>query len=518
MERTTKPDWPLLLLLMACFLGALVRLMPALAVHFPLNDGGMFYGMAQELQTSRYALPVTTAYNGLGLPYAYPPFGIYVASFLADFVDIPWLDVFLWLPPFISILAIPVFYLPARSLLDDRLRASLATLFFALAPGRYDWHVMGGGITRSFGMLFLLLGIYFVIRLFRGGNWKMALPSILFCSLAILSHPEVGLQTAGLCAVLWLFFGRTRRGLVHAFLVVLGVCLLTLPWWGMVVTRHGLTPFLSAVQTGQHFTVSWPALLVDIFSTSEFLPILFVLRLAGLVYAFWKRQFVLILLVFIPALVDPRSAATIAHLFLSMLAAMTFLDVIPMLIGRLRGVAPNSILDSRAGSMVFFFLVFTLFVECGLLNFRLINSTLTVEERAAMTWVQENLAPGQDFLLLTGRQYSMSDPVQEWFPVLAGGHSQTTLQGLEWILGAGFTARLDDLAGLQACSDLACLDAWSIRTGLAYDYIWLSVPSLQENVQMSDLADSVRSSGQFTVLYQKTTPFGTIIIYKKTGE
>ncbi len=93
-----------------------------------------------------------------------------------------------------------------------------------------------------------------------------------------------------------------------------------------------------------------------------------------------------------------------------------------------------------------------LFIECGLSNFRLINTTLTPGEREAMTWLRENLPPGEDFLIITGRTYSMSDPVQEWFPALSGHHSQTTLQGLEWTLGAGFEARLEDLADLQACT------------------------------------------------------------------
>jgi hypothetical protein len=55
-----QPDWPALLLFTAILLGGLVRFMPALVTHFPINDGGMFYTMTQELSSNGYALPATT--------------------------------------------------------------------------------------------------------------------------------------------------------------------------------------------------------------------------------------------------------------------------------------------------------------------------------------------------------------------------------------------------------------------------------------------------------------------------
>jgi hypothetical protein len=471
-----QSDWPALLLFIAILFGGLVRFMPAVLTHFPINDGGMFYTMTRELSLNGYALPVTTAYNGFDLPYAYPPLGFYLASFLADFGRVPLIEVFLWLPPFLATLAIPAFYRLARALLTDNLRASLAALFFAITPGSYDWHIMGGGITRAAGMLFSLLAAFYVLRLFQKSGLRGEshfVFAILFCSLAVLSHPEVGLQTAGLCAILWLFFGRTWLSTLHAFLISMGVLLLTAPWWGTVIAAHGLTPFLSAVQTGQHTSVAWLSLLTGLFTSGEFLPLLLILRVAGFFYALWKREYFLVVILFTPALVDPRSATFIANLSLGMLAAFGFLDVVPALNLKLRGVEMKQVLNYRAGAIALLILALTLFIECGLLNFRLVNTTLTADERATITWIRENLPPDQDFLLITGRQYSMSDPVQEWFPTLGGQHSQTTLQGLEWTLAGQFEARLNNLVFLQFCADIACVEAWSARTGLGYNYIWL---------------------------------------------
>jgi hypothetical protein len=513
-----QPDWPALLLLIAVFFGGLARFMPALIARFPLNDGGMFYTMAQELSANGYVLPATTSYNGLDLPYAYPPLGIYLASLLADVGRIPLLEVFLWLPPFLSLLAIPAFYLFARALLADKLRASLAALFFALTPGSYDWHLMGGGVTRALGFLFLLLAAFSVLRFFKEANYRLLPPAILLCSLAVLSHPEVGLQTAGVCAILWLFLGRTRRGALGAFLISLGVTFLTAPWWGTVLSQHGLAPFLSALQTGQHTTINWPYLFFGLFRSDEFIPLLLFLRLAGLVYAIWKREYLLLSLLLVPALLDPRSAASIALLAFSLMSALGFLDLLPTT-KKLYGGELRPVLTYRLGAGTLLLVAFVLFVECGLLNFRLVNTTLTADERSVMGWLADNIPPHQNFLLVTGKTYSMSDPVQEWFPVFTGQHSQSTLQGLEWTLGAEFTDRLNDLAALQACDDFACVEKFAARTGLPYDDIWVSIPTIRTNPEQSargnQLADSIQSSGQFSVVFDELLSSERIVIFER---
>ena len=481
--------------------------MPALVTHFPINDGGMFYDMARDLRANHYLLPEATSYTGLDLPFAYPPLGLYLVSLLADVTRIPLLNLFLWLPPLLATLAIPAFYLLARVLLADNLRASLATSFYALTPGQYDWHIMGGGVTRALGMLFFLLASFYVVRLFRSLEasdsahvWRTAkFPdfglAILFCSLAVLSHPEVGLHTAGWCAVLWLFLGRSWRGTLRAIIVVLGVFLLTAPWWGTVIAQHGFAPFLSAIQTGQHASADWRALPINIFASDEFIPVLVILRAAGFVYAVWRKQFLLIVLTFLPILIDPRSADSISFLLMSILSALGFLDALPALIQKLRGVEISPVLNRRAGAVAVFTVIFVLFLECGLHNYALINSTLAAGERETMRWVRENIPSDQSFLLITGRSYSMSDPAQEWFPTLSGQHSQTTLQGLEWTLGVNFMSRFNDLVALQSCADLACVDAWSARTGLTYGYLWIAKTS-------DDLVKDMRASVEYRLVYE----------------
>ncbi|MDQ3813475.1 MAG: hypothetical protein M3347_05935, partial [Armatimonadota bacterium] len=109
-EVTQQQAITLFGLVLVTALGLYVRLYPALAVDFPVNDGGLFYLMTQELQRAGYALPLYTSYNSAQIPFAYPPLPFYVAAFITDVTGLSLLDVLHYLPPVITGLAIPAFY------------------------------------------------------------------------------------------------------------------------------------------------------------------------------------------------------------------------------------------------------------------------------------------------------------------------------------------------------------------------------------------------------------------------
>jgi hypothetical protein len=324
-----------------------------------------------------------------------------------------------------------------------------------------------------------------------------------------------------MCALFWLFLGRTRRGVTHAAIVALGVALVTALWWGTVLLQHGLAPFLSAAQTGAHSTTSWLNFFTESYALIGFLPFLLFLRIAGTVYALIKRQWMWLALLFVPYLIDPRSGGTVSALVFSLFSALALLDGFPEWIAAWRKREPHPLTESRAGGILLLALAFFQFVDCGLNNYSLINTTLAPDERAAMQWVQDNPAfsPNTQFILLTGKPYSMSDPVQEWFPTLSGQHSQTTLQGLEWTLSDRFGARLTDLVSLQACADMACIHAWSQRTGLPYEAVWVSIPSgkvdAERHVRMTALSESLAGSFEYRVIYDATSANERVVIFSR---
>ena len=62
--------------------GLVVRAVPLVAAGFPLNDGGLFYAMAEDVRRAGFALPMYSSYNGVGIPFVYPPLAFYLAAAL----------------------------------------------------------------------------------------------------------------------------------------------------------------------------------------------------------------------------------------------------------------------------------------------------------------------------------------------------------------------------------------------------------------------------------------------------
>ena len=102
MRTLSTDDQSKLLLLIAILLGGIVRFMPPAMAGFPVNDGGMFYVMVEELKANHFLLPVFTQYNLAHIPFAYPPFGLYITALLSSLLHIPALDIIRWLPALVS--------------------------------------------------------------------------------------------------------------------------------------------------------------------------------------------------------------------------------------------------------------------------------------------------------------------------------------------------------------------------------------------------------------------------------
>src|SRR5215208_1226216 len=190
MKKIQRSEWADLIFVLAVFLGTFMRFNPTLLAGFPINDGGMFAVMMDDLKASHYLLPAFTTYNHLDIPYAYPPLGFYLGRITADLLGLSAVQVLRWLPAFFASLSIPAFYLLALRLLKNKYYAAISTLFFALMPRELSWFVMGAGLTRSPGQFFMLLMLASIVRLNEKNRVTDVFLSGLFGGLAILSHPE----------------------------------------------------------------------------------------------------------------------------------------------------------------------------------------------------------------------------------------------------------------------------------------------------------------------------------------
>ena len=496
-----RDEWTGLTLGLTVFLALILRLIPGWMAGFPLNDGGMFLVMLRELKANHFLLPAFTSYNYSNIPFTYPPFGFYAGALLS-MLGIPDLEILRWVPVLVNGLTIPAFFLLAATLLEDRVRAALATVFYALTPA-YGWEIMGGGLTRSFGVLFMLLAFYFSLMAFKTGLWKYVVWASLFGGLSVMSHPQTAIHTAYGIAFFWVFTRHSWRKAIQAFVLAVLAGMVSAPWWLTAYLQHGLGPFISAIGSGVHDSFPLVSFLSDLFERNTFVPVLVILRLAGIGWEAAHRRYTLVLWAMLAYFLDLRSAGATSLLAFSLLCAIGLADGLPFVVNWMitRAQPVTDITHQRWFNATLITIAFYLFVECGFYTFVLVNTSLhTPEPFQAMEWVSRNTPPDGRFLLMTGSSGIMSDPLQEWFPALAGRKSLTTMQGLEWTLDQDFFPRLRSMIALQACTSLSCVNGWSVNTGLGYDYLLV----LKSNAELP-LLNSIKLDAGYLQVYDNSS-------------
>lgn len=460
--------------------GAWVRLFPAALAGFPINDGGLFYRMMTAIQQVGLRWPASVAYNGLEIPFAYPPLAFYVAVITGELLNVPLLRLLQWLPALYSIATLIAFHGLARTILSSRLQAGVATLIFALTPRSITWLVMGGGITRGLGQFFLILTATSAYRLFTQGKKHLG-TTILFGTCTVLTHPEAAVHALGIGLFFWLWLGRNKPGTQAALTVGAAVIALTSIWWMSVLLRNGPDPFLSALHTGttDQYARVFPLLLT--FSEEPLMTVVMPLALIGLALRLAAGNYLLPGLLILPFLVEPRSAPTVAMLPVAMLAAVALCELIfpaiTALDNRSKNIPGDDLFQSRSARALMLFTGLYLLGTMFLFGSQLSGTRVSPEDQAAFAWVEENTPAGSHFLLMTGEASVFCDAAQEWFPVLADRVSIATVQGREWLDGETFTDRTGRAIELQNClSDeaaLSCLEDTSRNLADGYDYVYV---------------------------------------------
>ena len=484
-RRTELAD---LILMLAVFIGAFMRFNPTLLAGFAINDGGMFSVMVDDLETSRYRLPAFTSYNHLNIPFAYPPLGFYLGRIASDLFGLSAPEALRWVPAFFASLSVPAFYLLALRLLKNKYHAAISTLLFALMPRALSWFVMGGGLTRSPGQFFMLLTLATVIRLYEENRRVDIFLAGLFGGLAVMSHPEAAVHTFVSAILFWIMLSRSRTSFINSLLVGALVFLVSAPWWGTVISHHGVEPLLNGARTGNNPLAVFH-LLFFVFTEEPYATIIAILGLIGLAHRLMRRDYLLPLWMVIPFLVEGRSAAGPAAIPLAMLAAIGLMDVViaalqPKVESEVQQVDRVSSVELNVLLYVFLYLIFST-SQFGL---QLSQATLYPPDQEAMNWIRENTPANSRFLVLTGTSSVSCDSVLEWFPALTGQQSIFTVQGTEWTKGADFNDYVRSTYEVQEClpdGDASCLDAAVSRS--AYDFIYLSKTLRVDNCVPLDL-------------------------------
>ena len=479
-------DGYLLFFILLLFIGVFIRFNFIRWADFPINDGGLFFTMIEDLQDSHYQLPWFTTYNAAQIPYMYPPLGFYLAGFLNNLTKLDLFDVLLILPFTLSILTIPAFYLLACEVLPNRLARIFAISAFIFIPDSFRWLIMGGGLTRSLGLCSALLALYFVLMLYKNANTKISLPAIFFCGLTVLSHPPTTLFLIYSIVIIFLCFNRSRKGIVQSLFLFLGVLIMILPWLIIIINRHGISSFLSASNSGYPFLQNVLRLMLFKLSNDTFFPVWTIIGLIGfLIELFNKRLFLpgWLLSVY---LFQSRATADVAVIPLALLAGVGGTQIISSYTSSSISHAYKKAIGMLLTGFVLLYSIIMPIIAPAQLT-----TALPVVEREAMMWIDTNTALSSSILVISGTDW-FTDRSSEWLPVLAKRPSVAVVQGYEWL--DNFSIRVKNHAQLEECATQGpdCIEKWTNDTGVKFSHLYVPKPCIDR--YMADKCGALRAA------------------------
>lgn len=415
----------------------ILRLFVPLSSDFPLNDGGLFYRMILDLKANGFLPPATTSYNAHGLPFAYPPLGLYLAAALHHFVGLELLDILRVAPPIISCLCL----LPVWKIICTLQNKPVTRLYsfaaYALSYSAYEWTIMGGGITRAPGMFFALLAIFFYLRSTAGAGIMPAVFCGLACGLTALSHPHSSLFLAASLTTLFLL-REPRPTPLQCCAIPFFAVAVSLPWFFNLAQRGLLPTLLQAAGTGHIADAGVFRFVEVLFVGLPILPLVTnILAILGILRAVFLRHWY-ILIWFTLVYMVPRLSSLYAMLPLSLLAGyggITLHELVSSFAQRQAekdGGRESPFRLMTRSRVIFAVVVASLLSSSILKTVHLGTTVLSDEVVREFSALSTTTPPDARFLVMTtGKEHHHH--ITEWFPAFSLRHSLLTPEGMEWL-------------------------------------------------------------------------------------
>jgi hypothetical protein len=454
-------------------IGILVRAIPIIAAGSVVGDGGLWMAMIDDIRAAGLSVPAVTSYNGLEIPFVYPPAALLGAATLAETFGIATIDVLRWAPLALSILGLVAFaWLAYRTLNPGA--AAAATVAYALMPSAYGWLVAGGGLTRGAGLVFALLAAGIVAaKPGREATWLMAVGAGILLGLSALCHPQTAALGVIACVVLsWR--KPARPWLLHVGIAAATAFLVALPWLARLVAQGGVDAFVSGGSRSEPL-IGLIRLVNLRFSAAPFMDVVGFAAIIGLVTSLVRRRFripVLLVAVYVAGVGGGEFLAAPVWALLAGSGVMTVVFVMR------RGLddAPPRLARAVIAGTAAVALFLALIGSVGSTTDR--SSKLHPLPPAligSMAWLRDNTPPDAAVIVPSDEVWGFDD-VGEWLPAIAERHSVGTVQGSEWLGSEGFAAQLQRHADITSCA-AATADCYAGIDPNA----WIYVPKGQLN-------------------------------------
>lgn len=455
-----------------------------LNIAVPLNDGGMFAQIVDELRSNGFRLGTHTKYNLLNIPLSYPPLGFYFAAIAGKLLGMPTVEVMKGLPLLFNLASIAAFVFLADRILRNRAAVLCSGIFIATVPQAGNWLLMGGGLTRSPGFFFSVMAMIAAYDALHGNRRKDVVLTGVYAALAGLCHLESGTVVGLVLPLFGLYYGPIRKSIPRLFVSAGVAILLALPWVIWLKMNVGFDPLHNASQTGGATTASHAMketlrgqILVDRFAW------LSVLTVPGMIWLFYRRNWLLPVWIFAIVFLVSRSAYTQVSVPLAMLLGQTWMDLSEWIGNRTIKQKFRTPYVIASWALLLGILASWAALERHRTGNRLpgmkwdLLSALTPADRHAMEWVRYNTPPDAHFLVISERMDEWyTDMVGEWFPYFAKRRSIFTVQGREWRPNREFATWQVYLTAVASVPQLAQADAVVKASGQHYEYIFVSGP------------------------------------------
>jgi hypothetical protein len=433
----------------ALAIGVVVRVAPIVTADSVVGDGGLWLAMINDIRAAGLAIPASASYNGLDIPFVYPPAALFSAAALGEAFSIPTIELLRWLPLILSILGLAAFaWLAVRTLKPAA--AAAATLAYGLMPSAYGWLVAGGGLTRSAGLIFALLAAGLVAsRPGREPTWRTAAGAGALLGVSALCHPQTAIFGVIACIV-FSWHKPAREWLVNMSIAAAAASIVVLPWLSGLVIEGDLGSVLGA--GGRWEPVIGVIRLLNLrFTAAPFMDVVATAAVVGLVASLALRRFRIPILLVAVYIAGGGGGEFLAAPVWALLAGSGVMEVAFLMRRSLRGASRPFIRAVLVGTAVV-----ALFLGLiGSLGSPTDESSklhpLPVAQIEAMEWIRDNAPPDAAVIVPTDEVWGFDD-IGEWLPALAERHSIGTVQGSEWLGREGFGTQLERHFDVRACA------------------------------------------------------------------